>query len=48
MKRVLPAIFAALATCGAAFAQAQAPLVDFELMTWQEVKTALQQARPLL
>jgi creatinine amidohydrolase len=45
MKRVLPAIFAVLATCGAAFAQAQAPLVDFELMTWQEVKTALQQGK---
>jgi creatinine amidohydrolase len=45
MKRVLPAIFAVLATCGAAFAQAQASLVDFELMTWQEVKTALQQGK---
>jgi creatinine amidohydrolase len=45
MKRVLPAIFAVLATCGAAFAQAQPPLVDFELMTWQEVRTALQQGK---
>jgi creatinine amidohydrolase len=45
MKRVLPAIFAVLATCGVAFAQAQPPLVDFELMTWQEVRTALQQGK---